>query len=225
VQFLAIPGVPPAARVQTVKDLCHLMCSDNPEKLEEIDAQLAEIKDIPMPVEAQPQTVTATTGTPQDVKQPAISAPAAAALPGDIRIDAKKKQISPQDILAQHGVDVDFKKELMESMRDKGYDQSKPILSVDTALGHILLDGHHRGHAAKALGIKKIPSWTISHEEFRSLLDAKFGGMRPGSLSDLDPYIYVDGRPYTEIRDDNDHQNASKVQTVAGATISAKSGT
>jgi len=108
-------------------------------------------------------------------------------------------------------------------MKSDGYDAAHPILVADTKLGYIVLDGYHRGNAAAKAGIKSIPANVVSNEDYRALLDAKFAGVRPASLSDLDPYIYVDGVPYSEIRDDNDHDNTSQKIVAAQPATSAAS--
>ncbi len=132
----------------------------------------------------------------------------------DIRIDAKLKRINPADILSQHGIDTSFQKELMDSIKAEGFDPDYPILSVDTVHGNIILDGHHRANASKALGLSTIPSYVIPYSDYSALLAAKFGSVRPKSLSDLDRYIFVRPQgsktaiPYSQVRDKNDHSNS-----------------
>ena len=147
----------------------------------------------------------------------ATSAQAGIAAQGDIKIKAPIKNIDPQEILSQHGVDPEFRKELSADMKKNGYDPDYPILSVETVHGYIILDGTHRGNSAKDLKIKKIPSYVIPYEEYRQLLDAKFAGVRPKNLSQLDPYIFVKvpGSKgvvnYSKVRQPNDHDNGGSV--------------
>ena len=142
-----------------------------------------------------------------------------------MRVNTKLQKINPADLISQHGVDVQFKAELVNSIKTEGYDEDYPILVADTGLGYIILDGHHRGNAASKADLKSIPANVVSHQDYTDLLHSKFAGVRPNSLSDLDPYIYVNGKPYTEIRDKNDHDNKSKgiVAAKPGATSSAAS--
>jgi hypothetical protein len=128
--------------------------------------------------------------------------------PGDIRIDAKLTKINPQKIQALHDVDTDFKEELKGKIKDKGFDENHPILAVDTPVGYIVLDGHHRGHAAQDLKLKSIPAYTIQAPELQGLLNAKFGGAMPKKSRKLDKYIMIDGKPYAD-RKKNDHSNQS----------------
>lgn len=114
-------------------------------------------------------------------------------------------------------------------MKDTGFDPAHPILVADTGLGYIILDGHHRGNAAAKAELKTIPANVISHDDYIGLLHSKFGGVRPNSLSALDPYIYVNGKPYIKIRDANEHDNnskkiiAEKLTVTSSAVSSAKS--
>jgi ParB family chromosome partitioning protein len=57
--------------------------------------------------------------------------------------------------------------EIAQSMKDKGYDKSQPI--VVTKRGHILVDGHTRLAAAKAAGLEEIP---VYEAEFDNVDDA-----------------------------------------------------
>lgn len=144
--------------------------------------------------------------------------------PGDVRVTPKLQKINPQDLISQHGVDVQFKAKLVESMKDTGFDAAHPILVADTGLGYVILDGHHRGNAAIKAGLKSIPAYVISNEDYIGLLHSKFAGVRPNKMAQLDPYIYVNGKPYTTIRDDNEHDNKSKaIIAQTGATTSAAS--
>jgi hypothetical protein len=71
------------------------------------------------------------------------------------------------------------------------------------------------------LKLKKIPAWVVSYADYTKLLNAKFGGVRPNTLSDLDQHIFVDGQPYTEVREANSHTNNSA--TVSQPTTAAVS--
>ena len=182
------------------------------------------------------KAVSAATSTPAatSAKTAATAAPAASgnniAADGDIRIDARIKSIDPQDILRQHGADENFKQDLMDSMRADGYSKDYPILSVETVHGHIILDGVHRASAAKALGIKSIPSYVIPYDEYQQLLAAKFANVRPKQLSALDQYVFVKrpgekAVPYTQVRSKNDHANGQPATTAASSAATSTAAT
>jgi hypothetical protein len=240
-QYKLIPGASPTALKIVQRDLDHAMTPGaTPEESAAIDSENAKME---APAPGVPSDAVdgaaATSGANNDPATPttagAVSAaksstpgilPGTEEKPGDVRVDTKLQKINPADLISQHGVDVNFKSELVDSMKDTGFDPAHPILVADTKLGYILLDGHHRGNAAGKAGIKSIPANVVSNEDYISLLHAKFGGARPSSLSDLDPYIYVNGKPYSEIRDANDHDNKSvaiQAQAQSGAVSNAAS--
>jgi hypothetical protein len=241
-QYKLIPGASPTALKIVQRDLDHAMTPGaTAEESAEIDEENAEME-APAPVAPsgdpalQANGAAATSGangapgepTPPGAKSAAKTSapgilPNTEEKPGDVRVNTKLQKISPADLISQHGVDANFKSELVDSMKATGFDPAHPILVADTKLGYILLDGHHRGNAAGKAGIKSIPANVVSNEDYISLLHAKFGGARPASLSDLDPYIYVGGKPYTEIRDANDHDNKSKAIVATPVVNSAVS--
>ncbi len=145
-----------------------------------------------------------------------------------VRVDAKRKNIDPMRIDPQHGTDKNFRQELVEKIQSEGYDPDKPVLVYEVPGVHrdggsiyASLDGHHRAAASRQLKLKKIPAWVVSYADYTKLLNAKFGGVRPNTLSDLDQHIFVDGQPYTEVREANSHTNNSA--TVSQPTTAAVS--
>jgi hypothetical protein len=175
------------------------------------------------------ETATTNAGTGTTAATQPLSTKSAIREEGDIRIKAPVKRIDPADILSQHGLDQGFERELQQKIKDEGYDPAYPILSVETVHGHIVLDGHHRGNASKALGLDRIPAYSVPYDEYRQLLDAKFAGVRPKKLSDLDQYIYVKvpgtkGEvPYSQVRESNSHTNAGNPTAPASSAASAAS--
>ena len=69
----------------------------------------------------------------------------------------------------------------------------------------------------------------MDYDEYRSLLDSKFAGVRPKNLSDLDPFIFVkvpgtnEEVPYTQVRSPNDHKNAQGTVASGPAATAASS--
>lgn len=247
--YKLIPGAAPTALKVAQRNLDHAMTPGaTPEESASIDQENKEME-VPDPsalsssATASSQSGAATSSgraNSQAEPTPASSAstakssttgilPGTEEKPGDLRVYTKLKKISPKDLISQHGVDVQFKQELVSSMKDTGFDPAHPILVADTGLGYIILDGHHRGNAAAKAELKTIPANVISHDDYIGLLHSKFGGVRPNSLSALDPYIYVNGKPYIKIRDANEHDNkskkiiAEKLTVTSSAVSSAKS--
>ena len=228
-QYKLIPGAAPTALKIAQRDLDHAMTPGaTAEESAAIDSENAEME-IPVPVAPsgdpalQANGAAASSGangpqaatTPPGAKSAAKTStpgilPNTEEKPGDVRVNTKPQKIKPADLISQHGVDAEFKGELVADMKANGYHAAHPILVADTGLGYIILDGHHRGNASAKAGLKSIPANVVSHNDYMDLLHSKFAGVRPASLSDLDPYIFVNGKPYTEIRDANDHDNKNK---------------
>ena len=129
--------------------------------------------------------------------------------PGEVRIDAQKKMIDPANLIGLHGVDVKAMNELAEAITEKGYLSEHPILVVDTPLGLLLLDGHHRGHAAQSLKLKSIPALVVNWVDFTNLLMLRFGNALPKKARCLDKYIYIDGKPYENRSMSNGHDKSN----------------
>jgi hypothetical protein len=203
--YLALPGIPDAARRWVMLSASIDACNGAPADIIETIREQAMKDPIPLPPgavnqDADPNSpTTVATGKPGELRD----------TPGEVRIDAKLKNIDPSKALAQHDVDKKFAGKLTDSMKKDGYDKTKPILAVNLPIGgHIVLDGHHRSYAAGEAGISKIPAWTIEHEQLAALLNAKFGGGMPKKASELDRFVYVEGKPYSA-REDNDHANGT----------------
>ena len=137
---------------------------------------------------------------------------------GDIRFDTTRVMVNPSMRAAQHKVDEDAVAALIQSFKANGWDAEKSsgILAVVMKTGHYAtLDGHHRQEAAVRAGLKEIPANALTQDQFTALLQLRFGAGMPRKMRLLDPYVFVDGVPYTEIRDDNNHkvgsQNASSM--------------
>ena len=200
--------------------------SPSDEESEEIDEEIDALSSGSVTSSAGSNGISAPTGNPS-ASGATTSGPGG--LPGDtqLQVTPKRGTIAAKKIVGMHDVDEDFKNELADDMIENGYDDDYPVLSVDYENGtSTLLDGHHRGHAAKSIGMKRIPALKIKSEDLRPLLDARFGGKMPGNLSDLDKYIMVDGKPYSKLRATNDHTNGSKIQSgpVTSAPPASKAG-
>ena len=244
-QYKLIPGASPTALKIAQRDLDHAMTPGaTAEESAAIDTENAEME-APAPsaltssatansqsgaAASSGTSSTAAATTPAGGKSAAKSStpgilPGTEEKPGDIRVNTKLQKINPADLISQHGVDQQFKAELVDSMKDTGFDPAHPILVADTGLGYIILDGHHRGNASAKAGLKSIPANVVNHDDYMNLLHSKFAGVRPASLSDLDTYIYVGGKPYTQIRDANDHDNKSRaIQASSKVVNHARSG-
>lgn len=76
------------------------------------------------------------------------------------------------------------------------WDMPPVLVLEDAGNGHTILDGHHRGTAAKKLGIETIPAWVLSIADYVAIIEADFDGSMPNRLSDLREHIIcgnVDG--------------------------------
>ena len=129
--------------------------------------------------------------------------------PGEVRVDAELKQIDPATIIGLHGVDVKAMDALAAAIKKDGYLSDHPILTVDTPLGFLTLDGHHRGHAAQSLKLKSIPALVVKWTDFTNLLLLRFGNALPKKARSLDKYIYMpDGKPYGQRTLSNGHEKS-----------------
>ena len=138
---------------------------------------------------------------------------------GDIRFDTHKVMLDPNRRAAQHKVDDEFVDKLAESFRESGWDPelSDGILAVHMKTGHFAtLDGHHRQEAAVRAGLKEIPANALSQDQFTALLQLRFGGGMPRKMSKMDPYIFVNGVSYDNIRDPNKHKGGSSGAATSG---------
>jgi hypothetical protein len=150
-------------------------------------------------------------------------------LPGDKKLVVKPelKNINPKNIVNLHGLDEPFVKELADKIKAEGYNKDYPVLAIGYPNNvYLLLDGHHRGNASKQIGLKAIPAWVIDHQDLQPLLAARFGSDLPDKLSELDKYISVNGKSYSELRENNSHTNNSsstKSSVRSSATTSTRS--
>ena len=128
--------------------------------------------------------------------------------PGEVRVDAELKQIDPAKIIGLHGVDVQAMDALAAAIKKDGYLSDHPIMTVDTPLGFLVLDGHHRGHAAQSLKLKSIPAWVVDWTAFTNLLMLRFGNALPKRARSLDKYIYTGGKPYDQRTLSNGHEKS-----------------
>jgi hypothetical protein len=150
-------------------------------------------------------------------------------LPGDKKLVVKPelKNINPKNIVNLHGLDEPFVKELADKIKAEGYDNNYPVLAIGYPNNvYLLLDGNHRGNASKQIGLKAIPAWVIDHQDLQPLLAARFGSDLPDKLSELDKYISVNGKSYSELRENNSHTNNSsstKSSVRSSATTSTRS--
>ena len=129
--------------------------------------------------------------------------------PGEVRVNAELKQIDPAKIIGLHGVDVQAMDALAAAIKKDGYLSDHPILTVDTDLGFLTLDGHHRGHAAQSLKLKSIPALVVKWTDFANLLMLRFGNALPKRARALDKYIYTpDGKPYDQRTLSNGHEKS-----------------
>ena len=95
---------------------------------------------------------------------------------------------------------------LVAAMREHGW-QGPPVLLAeqpDSETRYYILDGHHRIEAARQHNDDPtrgeditVEAWVVAGGDLQRILDADFGGELPTRIADLDPYIYVDGAPYT----------------------------
>ncbi len=75
------------------------------------------------------------------------------------------------NLLAQHHVDRKNARDVFESIKSRGFDPDEPIRAVGDAEGAVILNGHHRSVAARAAGLRTIPTELISYENFSRGLD------------------------------------------------------
>lgn len=142
----------------------------------------------------------------------------------DIEIRPRLEKINPKKIIAMHGYDASFKDGLAEKIKREGYDSKYPILVVKTKIGYLVLDGHHRGHASKQIGLKSIPAYVIDHRELSALLNARFKGKMPNNMKKFDRFIFVKGRTYDKYRAKNAHSNNSGTLAGSGTSSGTSSG-
>ena len=247
-QYKLIPGAAPTALKLAQRDLDHAMTPGaTPEESAAIDSENAEME-APAPsaisssatansqsgaAASSGTSSTAAATTPAGGKSAAKSSTPGAGgsgLEGDPKINAPVKTIDSKKIIQLHDVDEKFKNKLKSSIQVSGYDNNFPVLSVDMpSVGKgasLVLDGHHRSAAGKELGLK-IPSYQITEDQYHAILLARFKGVQPDNLSDLDPYIFVTrpGKnkpvPYSQVRTNNDHTNG--ISGVKSAVNSAGS--
>jgi hypothetical protein len=228
--FFSTPGgIPKAARNHVLQNVSLNMCADaTPAVKQAIEDDIENGNLVMPPLPAPAQALDAN----------GVSAPAGAVqssgtggdgLLGDVNLEGKLKTIDSKKIIQLHDVDPKFKDHLKASMQAGGYDESKPILSVDMpSVGKgasLVLDGHHRSAAANELGLK-IPSWQISEKEYHGLLMSKFKNVQPDSLSDLDQFVSVKhpqtGKTvtYDQVRTRNEHTNGAGSGAASGQTKS-----
>ena len=128
--------------------------------------------------------------------------------PGEVRVDLEQKEVSPENVIGLHGVDVKFMNELESKIIKDGFLKEHPPLYVDTPLGHLVLDGHHRSFVAKKLKLKTIPALVAPWAKFLSLLLMRFGNALPKKARYLDKYLYADGKPYDKRAVGNGHSKS-----------------
>lgn len=75
-----------------------------------------------------------------------------------------------------------------------------PVLVMNDGYQKLILDGHHRVAAAAAAGLVEVPAYYINPWQAEQMRDECFDGEWSEQYCDCDPYIVIDGKPYSEIR-------------------------
>jgi hypothetical protein len=159
-----------------------------------------------------PAASTASSSGPNSGK--AASSKAAADKKPPMRIKAELKKIDPKRLDPSHDTDPDVRQDIADSIEKDGYDQGKPVLAVELKGMHKdgksvykSLDGHHRGAASRKVGLKSIPAYIITYDDWQKA-QAALGVDGMQKLSAIDSVIELpDGRTYDQVREDNDHSN------------------
>jgi hypothetical protein len=144
---------------------------------------------------------------------------------GDIKIEAVLKKIDPAKMIGIHATDEEQVKSLTGTVTKDGFSEACPVLVVDTPLGFLTLDGHHRGEVARDLKLKTIPALVITWQAFSNLLMLRFKNVLPRKMKELDKYIYVDGKPY-DLRSSNGAASGASIGSTGstGASSTASTG-
>lgn len=67
-------------------------------------------------------------------------------------------------LMAQHHINRTNARKVFESIKTKGYDVDEPILAVGDEYGATIINGHHRALAARAAGMRDIPTVLVPYD-------------------------------------------------------------
>lgn len=65
---------------------------------------------------------------------------------------------------AQHHIRRDNARKVFESIKSRGFDPDEPITAVGTPDDAVIINGHHRTIAARAAGMKTVPTRLLAWE-------------------------------------------------------------
>lgn len=77
------------------------------------------------------------------------------------------------NLQATHAIERERARDLMKSIKEKGFDRDNPIEVVGDAEGGFILNGHHRAIAARAAGMRHIPAVVYNWGDMSRQIDVE----------------------------------------------------
>jgi hypothetical protein len=83
----------------------------------------------------------------------------------------REHDVPADGLMALHAINKDSAREIMKSIKDKGFNRDNAIEVLGDETGGIVLDGHHRAVAARAAGMTNIPAVVFDPDDIANTID------------------------------------------------------